>query len=78
MLIPPKYAVREAVEVIKSNTSRALKLKFPFLQKVYWDERGIWSPGYFVLTIGIDEKSIIRYVQFQQRQDLGQAKLIGF
>jgi putative transposase len=41
MLIPPKYAVSKVVEIIKSNTSKALKLKFAFLKKVYWNEQGI-------------------------------------
>jgi len=32
MLILPKYALSKVVEVIKSNTSRALKGKFDFLK----------------------------------------------
>jgi REP element-mobilizing transposase RayT len=34
MVIPPKYAVSKVVETIKSNTSKALKIKFAFLEKV--------------------------------------------
>ena len=40
MLIPPKYVVSKVVETIKSNTSKALKIKFVFLKKVYWDDSG--------------------------------------
>ena len=75
MLIPPKYAVSKAVEIIKSNTSRALKQKFTFLQKVYWDEKGIWAKGYFVSTAGINEKIIQAYVRMQEEEDTGQAEL---
>jgi putative transposase len=57
MLIPPKYAVSKVVEIIKSNTSRALKEKFTFLQKVYWDDKGIWAKGYFVSTVGLTRRS---------------------
>ncbi|NLL62252.1 MAG: hypothetical protein GX240_05710 [Candidatus Atribacteria bacterium] len=49
-----------------------------WLAKVYWKENIVWSPGYFVSTVGIDEKSIINYVQFQENQDLGQTKLVDF
>ena len=35
MVIPPKHAVSEVVDIIKTNTSRALKAKFGFLSKVY-------------------------------------------
>lgn len=42
MLISPKYAVIKAVEIIKCNTSKALKQKFTLLSKFYWDDKGIW------------------------------------
>jgi putative transposase len=75
MLIPPKYAVSKVVEVIKSNTIRALKQKFSFLKKVYWDDKGVWAKGYFVSTVGINEKIIQAYVKMQEEEDTGQAQL---
>ena len=73
--IPPKYAVSDVIKKIKGITSLNLRKKFDWLKKVYWKEGVVWSPGYFVSTIGIDEKVIIKYVKWQQRQDLGQARL---
>jgi REP element-mobilizing transposase RayT len=55
MIIPPKYSVSFAVETVKKNTSRALWEQFAFLDKVYWDCGGIWSKGFFVSTVGINE-----------------------
>ena len=75
MVIPPKYAVSKVVETIKSNTSKALKIKFAFLKKVYWDDRGIWAKGYFVSTVGINEKIIKEYVKMQEKEETGQAEL---
>ena len=63
------------VETIKSNTSKTLKKKFAFLKKVYWDRKGIWGKGYFVSTVGINEEVIRRYVQSQEEEETGQAKL---
>lgn len=74
MVIPPKYAVSRVVEAIKSNTSKALKTKFAFLKQVYWGTESIWSPGYFVSTVGIDEQTIRRYVAMQGKEDAGQAQ----
>ncbi len=74
--IPPKFSVGKVVGIIKSNTSRRLKGKFPFLKKVYWGTDGIWSDGYFVSTVGIDEKIIQRYIQHQGQEDSGQAQLV--
>ena len=78
MIIPPRYSVADVIGQIKAQSASRLRKKFSWLAKVYWKENIVWSPGYFVSTVGIDEKSIIKYVQFQESQDLGQAKLEGF
>ncbi len=75
MIIPPKYAVSKAVETIKKNTSRLLRKKFRFLDKVYWDDKGIWGKGYFVSTVGINEEIIRKYIELQGKEDAGQAQL---
>jgi len=75
MIISPKYKVSEVISRMKAQTARGLRKKFSWLSKVYWKENIVWSPGYFVSTIGLDEKSILKYVKWQQTQDLGQAKL---
>ena len=76
MIIPPKYAGSDVVQRIKGVTARRLRLKFEWLKKVYWREKGVvWSPGYFISTVGIDEETIIKYVKWQEEMDLGQAKL---
>ena len=72
---PPKYSGSYVVEIIKKNTSRALKEKFEFLKEVYWDDGGIWSVGYFFSTLGINDEIIKKYIERQWREDSGQAKL---
>ena len=76
MVIPPKYPVGQIVGTLKRNTSRHLREKFPFLDKVYWDREGIWSKGYFVSTAGVDGATIRKYVEMQGREDAGQAQLV--
>jgi len=76
MIIPPKYAVSDVMGKLKGVTSSYLRKKFHWLSKVYWKENIVWSRGYFVSTVGIDEEKIIKYVQWQGRQDSGQAKLV--
>lgn len=75
MIIPPKYAVSDIVRDIKSNTSRRLRAKFAFLEKVYWGNRSVWSTGFFVSTVGVDEVTIRNYVRWQGKEDNGQAEL---
>ncbi len=73
--IPPKYPVCQVVNMIKPNTGRKLREKFPHLEKVYWSVPGIWSNGYFVSTVGINEATIRNCVRMQGEEDSGQSKL---
>lgn len=73
--IPPKLSVGSVVRIIKTNTSRMLNQRFEFLKKVYWNDTAIWSEGYFVSTVGINEKIIKDYIQNQGKEDYGQAQL---
>ena len=75
LIIPPKYAVSKVVEILKSRSAKVVREKFDWLDKVYFGTKSLWSVGYFVSTIGLDEQMIRRYVKYQQNQDSGQAKL---
>lgn len=76
VVIPPKMSVSQVVRILNSNTSRDLKKKFSFLKDVYWGTDGIWSDGYFVSTVGVDEEIIKKYIEHQGREDSGQAQLV--
>ena len=52
-----------------------MKEQCPFLQQRYYGAGGIWSAGYFVSTVGLDEEQIKRYVRYQEKEDLGQVEL---
>ena len=73
--IPPRFSVSKVVNLLKSNTGRAMREKFPFLNDVYWGDDGIWSGGYFVSTVGINEDMIRKYIELQGAEDGGQAPL---
>ena len=75
MIIPPKYAVSTVVGKIKGMTSSGLRKKFGWMKLRYSRENVVWSPGYFVSTIGVERERILKYVEYQERQDSGQAKL---
>ena len=65
IIIPPKYSVSEVVGRLKGRTSSRLRKRFARLQNIYWKTNTIWSPGYFVSTIGIAEDKILSYVRNQ-------------
>lgn len=73
--LPPTMSVGRAVGIIKQNTAKELKQKFPFLKQVYWGTESVWSEGYFVSTVGINESMIRQYIENQGKEETGQAKL---
>ena len=75
MIVPPKYSVSDVIGMMKGRTASNLRKKFRWLEQVYWKENVVWSPGFFVSTVGLDEEEIKRYVKWQGEQDSGQAKL---
>ena len=75
MVVPPRIAVAKVVQFIKTQSAKLLKAKFPFLQKAYSGKEGIWSRGYCVSCIGLNENEILAYVEPQGKEDKGQLKL---
>jgi len=66
--IPPKYSISETMGFLKGRIAIKLFQQFPHLQKRYWG-RHIWSGGYCVSSVGMDEAMIRKYVKWQQEQD---------
>jgi putative transposase len=75
MVIPPKYSIASVMGRLKSQSASQLREKFQWLDKVYWKENIVWSPGYFVSSVGVDEATIKNYVEHQGNQDSGQLQL---
>ena len=75
--IPPNMSVATVVQAIKIHSSVRLKKRFKFIREMYIDG-GIWSVGYFVSTIGLNEDTIRRYIQYQGRKDTGRTLRLGF
>ena len=75
MVIPPKYSIANVMGTLKSKSSSLLRKKHSWLSKVYWKENILWSPGYFVSSVGVDEETIRRYVEHQGLQDSSQLKV---
>ncbi len=72
--IPPKYSVSSVMGRLKSQLASKMRKFFPWLEKVYWEENIVWSPGYFVSSVGLDEETIRHYVEHQGQQDEGQVR----
>jgi putative transposase len=67
--IPPNIAVADAVQRLKSNSSRHIQKKFKFIRDMYLDWDGIWSVGYFSSTIGLNEEQVRKYIEWQDKKE---------
>jgi len=62
LVIPPKYSIAYAIEILKGKTSTWIKKrtrKFP--------PGALWCRGYFVSTVGIDEYALRNYIANQEK-----------
>ena len=75
IVVPRKIAVADVVQYIKSQSAKKLKAKFPFFHKTYASKEGIWSRAYCVSCIGLNDKEILAYVAYQDKEDKGQLQL---
>ena len=63
--IPPRYSIAYVIGQLKSQSASKLRKCFKWRVKVYWKENVVWSPGYFVSSVGLDEETIKKYVEFK-------------
>ena len=72
--IPPNISVSQFVGYLKGKSSlmifdRHANLKYKF------GNRHFWSEGYYVSTVGLNEATIRKYIQDQEKDDIMKDKL---
>jgi len=73
IVIPPKYSISTIVRDIKRLSSRQMRKKFEYLRT---GRESMWSIGYYVSSVGLNETVVRNYVKYQQEQDSGQLKAV--
>jgi len=66
--IPPKYAVSNIMGYLKGKLAIRVLNQYEYLRRQYWGQH-LWSRGYCVSTVGLDEEKIRKYVQWQEAQE---------
>ena len=66
--IPPKYSVSDMMGFIKGKAALNLFHRYEKLGKQYWG-RHLWSRGYCVSSVGLDEEKIRKYVRWQEQEE---------
>jgi len=74
---PPKISVTQIVKCLKGTSSFRFFRLHPELKKFYWkdNDRHIWSPSYFVESIGTtNEAAIAKYIDDQRKKEMKHEK----
>jgi putative transposase len=72
--IPPKYSVAQVVGYIKGKSAIHVARTYEGRQKNFTGQH-LWARGYFVSTVGLDEKVIKEYIKNQESEDRRQDQL---
>jgi putative transposase len=66
--IPPKYSVAQVVGYIKGKSAIHVARNY-MGQKRNFTGHQFWARGYFVSTVGRDEKAVREYIKTQEEED---------
>ncbi len=66
--IPPKYAVSQIVGLFKGKSAVYIARTYSDRKKSCVGQK-FWARGYFVSTVGRDEKVIREYIRHQGKED---------
>ena len=69
---PPSITIASVVQKLKAVSSFYLRKRFKFIRERYLEKEGIWSVGYFVSSIGLNEAQIGKYIAWQGKQEVPQ------
>ncbi|MBE6125383.1 MAG: IS200/IS605 family transposase [Erysipelotrichaceae bacterium] len=72
--IPPKYSVSEIMGYLKGKSSLMIFDKYANL-KYKFGNRRFWAEGYYVSTVGLNEATVRKYIQEQEKADIAKDKL---
>ena len=72
--IPPKISVSSFMGYLKRKSSLMIFVKHTNL-KYKFGNRKFWAEGYYVSTVGLNEATIKKYIQQQEKSDIMQDKL---
>lgn len=74
LTIPPKYRISDVVGYIKGKSAIYVARHFRGKERNFTGE-SFWARGYFISTVGRDEKIIREYIKNQEAEDVRQDEL---
>ena len=67
--LPPKYAVAAIVGYLKGKSAIHIARTYRGKERNFTGEN-FWARGYFVSTVGADERTVREYIRDQEQEDI--------
>ena len=76
MSIPPKYAVSQVVGHVKGKSAIWIARNY-YGKRTNFTGQHFWARGYYVSTVGHDERMVREYIRNQERRDQQEDRQLG-
>lgn len=74
VVIPPKMSISSFMGYLKGKSSLMIFDQYANLRYKYGN-RKFWAEGYYVSTVGLNEKTVAKYIREQENRDIVLDKL---
>ena len=74
IVFTPKYSISQFMGYLKGKSALMIYDKHSNLKYKYGN-RHFWAEGYYVSTVGLNEATIKKYIQEQEKHDIALDKL---
>ena len=72
--IPPKMSVSSFMGYLKEKSAMMI-FEYHANLKYKFGNRHFWADGYYVSTVGLNEATVRKYIQEQEKDDIAKDKL---
>lgn len=69
---PPNLSIASVVQKLKGVSGLEIRKRFKFIREAYFEKERIWSVGYFVSSIRLNESQIHQYIEWQGKKEVPQ------
>ena len=74
--VPPKYSIAMVIGYLKGKSAIRIHREIFGVRRGFTN-KNVWTRGYCVSTVGMNEKAVREYIRNQERIDIGQQGLLN-
>jgi putative transposase len=76
--VPPKYSIATTTRYLKGKSAIRIHKELSAREPKGFANKNLWTRGYCVSTVGLDEKQIRKYIRDQEKLEAGEQGYLNF